>query len=99
MVKDKKYKNIEYFNDRDSIVNLKNGIYIASITQTHTHRLFMFCEENKIQIIPDDDVKKILEYYLYYCNTKKYTDKEILNELRKVLNWVEKSQIVSDSKE
>lgn len=89
MIKDRKNKNIEYFNDRDSIINLKNGIYIASVTRNHTYRLFMFCEENKIQIIPSDDIKRIFEYYLYYCNTNKYIDKEILNELKLVLNWIE----------
>lgn len=99
MIKDKKHKNVEYFDDRDSIINLKSGIYIASITQTHTNRLFMFCVEDKIQVIADDDVKKIFEYYLYYCKINNYNDRKFVNELRKILDWVEKSQTESDSYE
>lgn len=92
MIQDRKHKNINYFDESDSIINLKSGIYIASILQSHSNRLFMFCDEDKIHILPDDNAKKIFEYYLYYCKIKNYTDNKFLSELKKVLDWVEKGQ-------
>jgi len=85
LIPDSKDTSIKYFDDSARKIIFKNGIYEAGILISGTNDLFIFCNEDSIEIMWDFDTIHILKSLVKYFNNNHLSNDAFIPILREVV--------------
>jgi hypothetical protein len=85
LIPDSRDSSIKYFDDSARKIILKNGIYKAGILISGNNDLFIFCNEDSIEIMWDFDTIHILKSLVKYFNNNHLSNESFIPILKEAV--------------